>query len=139
MLDNLVIAVESESQVIDIGRVSGFMQKVRQTLGLFFFSRSFLCADSWSDSTVGSQRCDITASRTNLHLTLSSLRFYYFLFACAAFVSSPLAIITLFTLHWDILGRENLEVAIVGPRREERSVARKINRHHLSAISGQCA
>lgn len=28
MLDNLVIAVESESQVIDIGRVSGFMQKV---------------------------------------------------------------------------------------------------------------
>lgn len=36
MLDNLVIAVESESQVIDIGRVSGFMQKVRQTLGLFF-------------------------------------------------------------------------------------------------------
>ncbi|THH01042.1 hypothetical protein EW026_g1573 [Hermanssonia centrifuga] len=28
LLDNLVIAVESESQVIDIGRVSGFMQKV---------------------------------------------------------------------------------------------------------------
>ena len=32
MLDNLVIAVESESQVIDIGRVSGFMQKVRPLL-----------------------------------------------------------------------------------------------------------
>lgn len=29
LLENLVIAVESESQVIDIGRVSGFMQKVR--------------------------------------------------------------------------------------------------------------
>lgn len=28
MLENLVIAVESESQVMDIGRVSGFMQKV---------------------------------------------------------------------------------------------------------------
>jgi len=29
MLENLLIAVESESQVIDIARVSGFMQKVR--------------------------------------------------------------------------------------------------------------
>ncbi|KIP08834.1 hypothetical protein PHLGIDRAFT_103855 [Phlebiopsis gigantea 11061_1 CR5-6] len=29
LLENLVIAVESEPQVIDIGRVSGFMQKVR--------------------------------------------------------------------------------------------------------------
>ena len=29
MLENLVVAVESESQVIDISRVSGFMQKVR--------------------------------------------------------------------------------------------------------------
>ena len=28
MLENLVIAVESESQVVDLGRVSGFMQKV---------------------------------------------------------------------------------------------------------------
>ncbi|KAF9454339.1 apses-domain-containing protein [Macrolepiota fuliginosa MF-IS2] len=28
MLENLVIAVESESQIVDIGRVSGFMQKV---------------------------------------------------------------------------------------------------------------
>lgn len=28
MLENLVIAVESESQGVDIGRVSGFMQKV---------------------------------------------------------------------------------------------------------------
>ena len=28
MLENLVVAVESESQVIDISRVSGFMQKV---------------------------------------------------------------------------------------------------------------
>jgi len=29
MLENLVAAVESESQIVDIGRVSGFMQKVR--------------------------------------------------------------------------------------------------------------
>lgn len=29
LLENLVIAVESESQIVDIGRVSGFMQKVR--------------------------------------------------------------------------------------------------------------
>ncbi|KAI0050964.1 apses-domain-containing protein [Auriscalpium vulgare] len=29
MLDDLVIAVESETQIVDIGRVSGFMQKVR--------------------------------------------------------------------------------------------------------------
>ncbi|KAI5120380.1 hypothetical protein M0805_006902 [Coniferiporia weirii] len=30
MLDDLLIAVESESQIIDIGRVSGFMQKVSE-------------------------------------------------------------------------------------------------------------
>lgn len=29
MLDDLLVAVESETQVVDIGRVSGFMQKVR--------------------------------------------------------------------------------------------------------------
>lgn len=29
MLENLVVAVESEAQIVDIGRVSGFMQKVR--------------------------------------------------------------------------------------------------------------
>lgn len=28
MLENLIIAVESETQIVDIGRVSGFMQKV---------------------------------------------------------------------------------------------------------------
>jgi hypothetical protein len=28
MLENLVIAVESEAQVVDLGRVAGFMQKV---------------------------------------------------------------------------------------------------------------
>jgi regulatory protein SWI6 len=28
MLENLVIAVESEAQIVDLGRVSGFMQKV---------------------------------------------------------------------------------------------------------------
>jgi hypothetical protein len=27
MLENLVIAVESEAQIVDLGRVSGFMQK----------------------------------------------------------------------------------------------------------------
>ncbi|KAI0255978.1 hypothetical protein BJV78DRAFT_1174834 [Lactifluus subvellereus] len=31
MLDDLVVAVESETQVVDIGRVSGFMQKVRSS------------------------------------------------------------------------------------------------------------
>ncbi|KAH0836726.1 apses-domain-containing protein [Lanmaoa asiatica] len=35
MLENLVIAMESEAQVVDIVRVSGFMQKVRP--GLFFY------------------------------------------------------------------------------------------------------
>lgn len=29
MLENLLIAVESETQVVDLGRVAGFMQKVR--------------------------------------------------------------------------------------------------------------
>ena len=32
MLENLVIAMESEAQVVDIVRVSGFMQKVRPGL-----------------------------------------------------------------------------------------------------------
>ena len=32
MLDDLVVAVESETQVVDIGRVSGFMQKVKGKL-----------------------------------------------------------------------------------------------------------
>jgi len=35
MLDDLVIAVESETQVVDIGRVSGFMQKVNSTQARF--------------------------------------------------------------------------------------------------------
>jgi hypothetical protein len=35
MLENLVIAVESEAQIVDIGRVSGFMQKVRGLLSNF--------------------------------------------------------------------------------------------------------
>ena len=30
MVDDLLVAVESESQVIDVGRVSGFMQKVNE-------------------------------------------------------------------------------------------------------------
>ena len=30
MLENLLIAVESEAQIVDLGRVSGFMQKVGQ-------------------------------------------------------------------------------------------------------------
>jgi len=32
MLDDLVVAVESETQIVDIGRVSGFMQKVKGKL-----------------------------------------------------------------------------------------------------------
>jgi regulatory protein SWI6 len=35
MLDDLVVAVESETQVVEIGRVSGFMQKVRVELRRF--------------------------------------------------------------------------------------------------------
>ncbi|PPQ98248.1 hypothetical protein CVT26_003419 [Gymnopilus dilepis] len=35
MLDNLVIAVESEAQIVDLGRVSGFMQKVSMHPCLF--------------------------------------------------------------------------------------------------------
>lgn len=31
MLEDLLVAVESETQVVDIGRVSGFMQKVKST------------------------------------------------------------------------------------------------------------
>jgi hypothetical protein len=38
MLDDLVVAVESETQVVDIGRVSGFMQKVK-SIHLFFPGR----------------------------------------------------------------------------------------------------
>ncbi len=34
LLENLVVAMESEAQVIDISRVSGFMQKVRSVLML---------------------------------------------------------------------------------------------------------
>ncbi len=34
LLENLVVAMESEAQVIDISRVSGFMQKVRSMLML---------------------------------------------------------------------------------------------------------
>jgi hypothetical protein len=34
MLENLVIALESDAQIVDIGRVSGFMQKVSRHLNL---------------------------------------------------------------------------------------------------------
>lgn len=34
LLENLVVAMESEAQVIDISRVSGFMQKVRSTASI---------------------------------------------------------------------------------------------------------
>jgi len=44
MLDDLVVAVESETQVVDIGRVSGFMQKVR-------IESSFFLADHVSRLT----------------------------------------------------------------------------------------
>lgn len=50
MLENLVIAVESEAQVVDIGRVSGFMQKVINFLAslgrtLLSFGGSFKVRD----------------------------------------------------------------------------------------------
>jgi len=44
MLENLVIAVESEAQVVDIGRVSGFMQKVRSCCVLLsYFLKTTIC------------------------------------------------------------------------------------------------
>ena len=45
MLDDLVIAVESETQVVDIGRVSGFMQKVKLKSSPFM-ADPFLSTDS---------------------------------------------------------------------------------------------
>ncbi|PFH51766.1 hypothetical protein AMATHDRAFT_141694 [Amanita thiersii Skay4041] len=36
LLENLLIAVESDAQVVDIGRVSGFMQKVKENLTQMF-------------------------------------------------------------------------------------------------------
>jgi hypothetical protein len=47
MLENLLIAVESESQVIDIARVSGFMQKARTLCPI--------CLRRATDSKIGSQ------------------------------------------------------------------------------------
>ena len=44
MLDDLLVAVESETQVVDIGRVSGFMQKVKST-------QARLLADLFSELT----------------------------------------------------------------------------------------
>jgi len=35
MLENLVVAVESEAQVVDIVRVAGFMQKVSPVFVLY--------------------------------------------------------------------------------------------------------
>lgn len=35
MLENLVVAVESEAQVVDIVRVAGFMQKVSRAFVLY--------------------------------------------------------------------------------------------------------
>ena len=31
MLDDILVAVESESSIVDFGRVSGFMQKVNES------------------------------------------------------------------------------------------------------------
>ena len=53
-LENLVVAMESEAQVIDISRVSGFMQKVRSVY-LLVASGSRLNATS-----AGPEWCDIS-------------------------------------------------------------------------------
>lgn len=55
LLENLVVAMESESQVIDISRVSGFMQKVRVGCTAFGGGVLMLCIRS----RLGSERCDI--------------------------------------------------------------------------------
>ena len=46
MLDDLVIAVESETQFVDIGRVSGFMQKVK------WFLYPYLCSPAYAVSAM---------------------------------------------------------------------------------------
>lgn len=43
MLENLVVAVESEAQVVDIVRVAGFMQKVSL---VFFFPLTLIQSSS---------------------------------------------------------------------------------------------
>ena len=45
MLEDLLVAVESETQVVDIGRVSGFMQKVKSTQARYW-QRPFVCIDT---------------------------------------------------------------------------------------------
>jgi len=48
MLENLVIAVESEAQVVDLGRVAGFMQKVRLFICLYFsFAHAYASGQRW--------------------------------------------------------------------------------------------
>jgi hypothetical protein len=51
MLDDLVVAVESETQVVDIGRVSGFMQKVR--IESSFFLADYVSHTTQSDLSAG--------------------------------------------------------------------------------------
>lgn len=53
MLETLLTAVESESQFIDIARVSGFMQKVRLPLC------TFIIPHAKTERRSGSQWCDI--------------------------------------------------------------------------------
>lgn len=54
MLDNLLIAVESEAQIVDIGRVSGFMQKVQASAFARFISPN--------ECVSGQKRCDMMGS-----------------------------------------------------------------------------
>ena len=55
LLENLVVAMESEAQVIDISRVSGFMQKVRNaTIAVTRFVEVHV-------APIGSEWCDIVA------------------------------------------------------------------------------
>lgn len=47
MLENLVIAVESESQIVDLGRVSGFMQKVIFSTFRVTYLNSYISGPRW--------------------------------------------------------------------------------------------
>jgi hypothetical protein len=50
MLENLVVAVESESQIVDLGRVSGFMQKVCSSTLLHSYLTSYIFRSEMASS-----------------------------------------------------------------------------------------
>lgn len=79
MLEHLVIAMESEAQVVDIVRVSGFMQKVCSLIILNQFMSLTLCSLMFARSgTVSSSY--VRAGLVGLHIAifLSALLAMYY-------------------------------------------------------------